>query len=860
MTHRSKLSLLVAVISAVVLVLPLAAFASEGSDPPVGVAKRGVAALRALDTADPTIGIATYPGRAPTADDVANLERVGLRVQAMEHLPLAIVGGAKAAMIEAVGRGFAFDVYPDEQLEYLDAESAGAINAPQVWEKLGIDGTGVGVAIIDTGIDATHPDLENRVTHNVKMVGSEYVTEYEDHASFVVPVDQGPYNNSDHTSGHGTHVAGIVAADGSSDLDPKVLGVAPGAELIGYSTGDLLFIFEIIATFDHVIEMKDEWNIHVTNNSWGSSYRPFDPLHPINLATQAVTEAGILNVFAAGNSDDEMQINPWSVAPWIVSVGSTTLSAERSSFSSGGLMFDNSMPVPLPEDNHLRFTGDRIGLYHPDVSAPGSNIRSTGTPTGVGILAPAPPGGTATISGTSMATPHVAGLAALVKQANPDLTPDQVRTVMQVTSVPLRDGSPFWRSGYGFVDAPGAVELALELASSKRPGKELAKLQKRRDREVQSARTHRVLVTDQFWFDALPATAFGLETHEFSFPVESSTKALRVTSSFGADLGIVGINLLNEWSLTLLDADGNEVEAEYEASGSSGHSWLMADLKGQDVAFGEWTLRISGDFGQQEGVLHSPRVSLAVAQLQPQKAAKTGPSFKPQGEMALAFTATNDPSGLTAPEGCPMDQGVASGGMSTTPPTEEECRAGFAGYAWNYAAGIPVEFVSDPLPKDTTFGGPGTMVTYLAEQFQPAWSVAFASVLAYDIAAVGPDGDVIAIGGGDAEPRAVVGPTPERGEYVVEIPVTQVPAGYALRVQMRFSGFYTSDMRFLYGGGDFADAGITFTTGSLVGGKAVAASEASVAEATLPTTGAPAWSVLGLWFVAVGLRLRRSTS
>ncbi|MDX1620495.1 MAG: S8 family serine peptidase [Nitriliruptorales bacterium] len=803
----------------IALLLALSVAAVQPDSDPAALDRRGVTQLQQVATGEPMIGIATFPGRVPTDADVANLRGLGLEVQPMQHLPLALLRGTPGAMILAVERGFAFDVYPDEQLEYLDAESAAAINAPAVWEELGYDGSGVGVAIIDTGIDATHPDLENRVTHNVKILGSEYVTEYEDHASIAVPVDQGPYNNTDNTSGHGTHVAGIVAADGTDGAhDPPLLGVAPGADLIGYSTGDALFIFEIIATFDHVIEMKDEWNIDITNNSWGSSYRPYDPLHPINLATKAVTDAGILNVFAAGNSTDEMQINPWSVAPWIVSVGSATTSKERSSFSSGGLMFDNSLAQPLPSgEGHVRYEGDRIGLYHPDVSAPGSDIRSTGTPTAVGTLSPTTPGGTATLSGTSMATPHVAGLAALILDAAPHLTPDQVRKVMEVTAVPMRDASPFWHSGYGFVDAPSAIELVTSRRMQAAPEQILNNLRRKVDKEVLAARTHSVLSTDQWWFDALPASYGGLDTRSFTVPVTEETEAIRATASFPPDLGVVGINFFFNWGLTLKDVDG-KVVGESEVSGSSGFSWLQVDLSEVEdgVAFGDWTLEVSGLTSVNDPAWYGRQVEVHLAQLEEQRQTDSGPTFTAEGTLPLAFAGDDDPSGLTTPEGCEQEDGVADGTLVPSLTPEAVCQSGLSGYATNYAASIPVQFTSAPLAEQTTVGGDATLVFYLTEPAQPVWSSVFATGPAYQLDAVDPDtGDVIAVAGGETADPGKVGPTPTRNEHVVPIPPTEVPAGYQLRLQMRFSGFYTSDMRFVYGGGDWADAGITLQTGTL---------------------------------------------
>lgn len=901
------LSLVIALVAALALPAPSpaggsSAHASEvtaSPDPtPGGAVKRGVTALRALpSTAEIDIGIATFPDRAPDADDARRLESLGLEVQLMRNLPMAIVRGDISAMIGAVERGYAYDVYPNERFETHDRASSAAMGAPEVWDELGFDGSGVGIAVIDTGVDATHADLENRVTHNIKIVGSEYAESYDDTFSIVVPVDEGPYNNAD-TSGHGTHVAGIVAADGSGD--PDLLGVAPGADIIGYGAGDILFLFTVIASFDHVLEHHEEWNIKATNNSWGSSARPFDPLHPINLATKALHDAGVATVFSAGNSYDEMQLNPWSLAPWVISVGSTTLATERSGFSSRGLMYDNSLPVELPEDGHVRFEGDRIGVYNPDVSAPGSDIVSAGTPTGVGVLSPTEPNGSTSLSGTSMSAPHVAGLIALLLEANPDLTPDQLKQVMQVTATQPRDGSMFWETGYGFVDAPAAVELVTSNRFRNAPEATLRVLQRQADRDVLAAREHAVLTSDHYWFEpTLPASVGGAHTEEFTFEVAQATDAIRVTTAFAADLGLVGLNMLADWRLTLYDAEGTELGVSDISSGDSGHSWLQVafDELDDEPVFGDWTLEVSGDFAVTDGVWYNPQVWVAVAHLEAQEAQTDEVEFEPGEQVALHFASGGDdaeagasgesmtaasspstadsPAVAPSPEGCTFtEDGVAGGTLTASAPGEDDdCEAGFAGYAWNYGADIPVEFTSAPLTETVTIGGEATITTFLAETTQPIWSAAFATTQSYSLTAVGPDGDEIQISGGDLPETPEIGPTAERGEQTFEVHPTEIPAGYELRLQMRFTGFYTSAMRMLYGGGDFTDAALTLTTAADGPGAAafgpgdgddtddVAGDDAAVLGAAggdLPATGAPAWALLALALMlgAVGLRTR----
>jgi serine protease AprX len=430
---------------------------SQPSATPTTGPLQGLATLASVPAAagERLLGIATFgPSTRVRGDALADL---GLDVLPMRELPLALVSGTKAQLEAAVRKGVALDVYPDEKLVLHSAESTAAIGADTLRDT-GLRGRGVGVAVVDTGIDATHPDLADHVTHNMKLVGPEILDVLggkhrpdEPPGTLVVPMDG---MNSDTTSGHGTHVAGIVAGD--AHTSPDQVGVAPDADLIGYGTGDAISIFTVLAAFDDILVHHLEWGIRVVNNSWGQSGRLFDPNHPINVATRALHDAGLVVVFSAGNDGAEGTINPYSVAPWVISAGSANNDRDRSAFSSGGYEHDNSTAAPVPDDRHLRFDGDRIGIYHPDVSAPGTDIVSSGTPTGIGTLSPALPGGTATLSGTSMAAPHVSGVAALLFEARPSLTPDQVRQVLQVTAAPMRGEAEFFESGYGFTDAATA--------------------------------------------------------------------------------------------------------------------------------------------------------------------------------------------------------------------------------------------------------------------------------------------------------------------------------------------------------------------------------------------------------------------
>ncbi|MEX2554193.1 MAG: S8 family serine peptidase [Actinomycetota bacterium] len=773
---------------------------------------------------------------------------------------MAFLHGTKAQMREAMIKGLAKDIYPNEKVDYHSRESRASVRADLIPTHL--TGKGVGVAILDTGIDATHPDLADHVTHNVKFVGPEYlgitglyVDPNMPPGTLILPIDQLPYNNSDLSSGHGTHVAGIVAADGTTT--PDQVGMAPDAELIGYGTGDVALILTIVAAFENIIENRDAWNIDVVNNSWGSSFKLFDPDHPINIATKAVADAGVVITFSAGNSYAEMQVNPWSIAPWVISVGSGTTSVQRSSFSSGGLRFDNSIPIPLPETEHVRFDGDRIGMYHPDISAPGSDIVSSGTPTGFYVnlaTVPPAPGGTATASGTSMAAPHAAGLAALLLQARPTLTPTQVREVMQVTTVRMRDNTPFWHAGYGWIDTVEAIKLVGRPDFS--PAL-LASLQAKRDTTVRAEREFSVVSSDLWTFTpTLPATALGLETVSYEVDVPPTTKAFNATVAFPA-VPLAGNPLgLFDWQLVITDAAGTEV-ATSVVSQDTGLSSVFVDLvnartddagnliQPPKVTYGEWTIDVVGNLWARDPIdlLATRQVSVAFVQLTPQKNALANlAKFVKASDYTLHFQPDGSGGPATSPEGCALQAGAPTGGLAPTPATTD-CQAGIADYTTTYGVGTPAEFVSEPLKTTTTVGGLAKFTFYFAHESQPVLGAYGAGSITYALDAIATDGKTVGVAGGEVSDGAMAGPTPTRGEYPFVTPPTVVPAGSTLRLRFQVSCFCSGGMRMVYGG-EFADSGITMGIGSLqASGTASAPKPAPAAKAAvkgakqLPATG-----------------------
>lgn len=257
-------------------------------------------------------------------------------------------------------------------------KSVPQIGAPKAWAA-GYDGKGVKIAVLDTGVDATHPDLKGQV------IGAKNFTTSPDTTDKV---------------GHGTHVASIAAGTGAKS-GGKYKGVAPGAKIINgkvLDDGGFGSDSEVLAG----IEWAAAEGADVVNMSLGGGDTP--AIDPLEAAVNKLSEEkGILFAIAAGNEGDfgEQTIGSPGSAAAALTVGAVDDKDVLADFSSRGPGMD--------------------GALKPDVTAPGVDITAASAP-GNQIAAEVgeKPAGYMTISGTSMATPHVAGAAALLKQQHPE--------------------------------------------------------------------------------------------------------------------------------------------------------------------------------------------------------------------------------------------------------------------------------------------------------------------------------------------------------------------------------------------------------------------------------------------------------
>ena len=397
----------------------------------------------------------------------------------MRALPIMGVVTTPALIKQLAKRSDVASIYQNAPLKLLNAEARQETGIARVYDNpadfgraIPYSGRGVTVMINDSGIDTNNPDLPlgTKVVDNVQAAQNIALSLAADLAGpGILPiVHLRNQINTDLGSGHGTHCAGTVGGTGASS-GGKLRGAAPGADLLGYGSGGVLLILDAVGGLDYALtnQFTYRFPIRVTSNSWGTSGK-FEPLNPVNIASYELYKKGIVSVFAAGNDGPgEDTHNPYAQAPWVVSVGASQKNGVLTNFSSRGNRGEkDSFKMP-----------DGVSWTHinePTIVAPGVDIVSTRAVTGALPLlatqqdATLPPGYVpfySHMSGTSMATPHVAGVVANMLEANGNLTPMQVKNILKATATNMT-GRDAWEAGAGHVNAYAAVAMSQGLQSS----------------------------------------------------------------------------------------------------------------------------------------------------------------------------------------------------------------------------------------------------------------------------------------------------------------------------------------------------------------------------------------------------------
>lgn len=304
----------------------------------------------------------------------------------------AVAMKAKARDIQALSEDPAVEkVWQDLPVHTCLDVSLPLIGVPRVWAEGGYRGQGIKIGIVDTGIDPDHPDFEGRIAAGKGFTGASYVDD----------------------NGHGTHVAGIAAGSGAAG-GGRYTGIAPEASL--YIAKVLLadgsgMMSDVMAGIEWAVEQ----GVHVIGLSLGGP-APCDGTDALSETCDAAVEAGVVVCAAAGNQGPgALTVGSPGCARRVITVGASTDNDTVASFSSRGPTGD-----------------DRI---KPDIVFPGVNIiscRAKGT-----SMANVIDDYYTEASGTSMATPHAVGAAALLLQAKPNLRPAQVKELLMATALDL---------------------------------------------------------------------------------------------------------------------------------------------------------------------------------------------------------------------------------------------------------------------------------------------------------------------------------------------------------------------------------------------------------------------------------------
>jgi serine protease AprX len=369
----------------------------------------------------------------PTSAHLKAMQGRGATIKSKFHTIRAVTMRVPVSMLAELAKDPNVAYITPDRTQKMTAnptteEFATAIDADVAASQYGFDGTGVGVAVIDSGI-ADHPDLYDasgvsRVVYSQSFVAGDTTTSDE--------------------FGHGTHVSGLIGATGASSgtangYAARYAGVAPNVTFINLRVLDQNGSgtdSQVIAAIEQAIALQSTYNIRVINMSLGRPVFESYTLDPVDQAVEAAWQAGIVVVVAAGNSGRSLVADGFATIdcpgndPAVITVGATMTELTPSRVDDQIASYSSKGPTVLDH------------IVKPDLVAPGNrqvSLRVAGST--LDRTYPqyeiAPTSGTAMyyeLTGTSMATPVVSGAVALMLQQTPSLTPDQVKARLMKTA------------------------------------------------------------------------------------------------------------------------------------------------------------------------------------------------------------------------------------------------------------------------------------------------------------------------------------------------------------------------------------------------------------------------------------------
>lgn len=349
---------------------------------------------------------------------------------------------------------------------HWDRKTGGQMNraaviagARAVQMTYGYDGAGVGVAVVDSGVASWHDDLTYLGSNaNVKVVNGQRVQKFVDFVNGRTT----PYDDN----GHGTHVTGIIAGNGFDTFGARA-GIAPAANILSLKVLDDRgggYISNVIAAMDWIVTNRIAYNIRVVNLSVGAAVTESYNTDPLTVAAKRVVDEGVVVVTAAGNLGKNRvtgktvygAITAPGNAPWVLTVGAYTHEGTITRLDDKVAGYSSRGPTAIDFAAKPDIVATGTGIV--SLAAPGSLMYLTKASYLLKGSLPTANKPYLSLSGTSMASPVVAGTVALMLQANPKLTPNLVKAILQYTAQDYKYDS--LTQGAGFLNVKGAVDLA----------------------------------------------------------------------------------------------------------------------------------------------------------------------------------------------------------------------------------------------------------------------------------------------------------------------------------------------------------------------------------------------------------------
>lgn len=386
----------------------------------------------------------------PTVEQRAAIEREGFVVTFAPHnFPLLVARGPAQLVPRLSGLPGVVFLEKNDAISTLLKDSVPLIGAPQAWKQYGATGKDIVVAVLDDGAFEQHPDLAPKLAGDYDAGSPSPSPPINSPVSVVAPAGG---------EGHGTHVAGIIVGRGG-ESGGVYAGVAPDATFVNvkvFSGPDQTTSDIVLKGLDWTVSNMGALHIRIASMSLGG--RASDGTDALSRAVDIAVDKGLVVVAAAGNAGpDPKTVSSPGAAAKAITVGAVDKQKRVPPFSSRGPTLD--------------------GRTKPDIAAPGVDITSTippfqQSPTSLGGLTQDAKTTLyyGSLTGTSMATPHVAGVAALMLDANRALSPIEVKQILLVTAQDIGAPGLDNETGFGFVNAIAAVQVAKDPTILQQPG------------------------------------------------------------------------------------------------------------------------------------------------------------------------------------------------------------------------------------------------------------------------------------------------------------------------------------------------------------------------------------------------------